>query len=358
MLQECPLCFEKWNGNVKKISRLDFYKDGASNPKYHACFLNDEIYICPQCHSGIVYPFHTQKELMEYYFAWGQSQGHSKIYHPYQSHVLSHILHVTDAKSQKYTARIMQASLFREFKPNENYLEIGAGYGKGIRAAQIMLPPMNYYAIEPDHTACQALRLSKVNVIESGFNEESARALGDKKFHFIMMYATLDHLNSNEVLPTLKLIKNLLAEDGILQCNVRNYYDMNLPNKRPNMNHLTLFTPIGLRRAMEHSGFNVNFLKSAGKPGRLLEATKSCEDETNFNASTKIYNLIKKMCPSFIKGIFKPMIVPKRERYINRRLFNKKMTLEQSLKILIQGEEFQYGQKRHNLTCVVTHKEL
>lgn len=284
---------------MTRKNRSEYFHEGWRNFNNHEIFSGDTIYKCPSCEAGIVYPYHDSSDLAEFYAGIGQNMGHDKEYDPNFSLSLSPRLDVSDTKSQRHISSYILAATFRNFTSEENLLEIGAGYGKGFTVADAIYPDMNYYAIEPDKTAVQALRSIDVTVSEGRFTREAVADLGQENFEMIVMNSVLDHLRADEIQDSLRLVQDSLSDDGIFVCIVTNYLGTDFSRQPPNLTHTTLFSDQSLRTACEESGLEVDFLKTNGIHIDKRKRATSSESPMYKN----IYNKISPLLPSAFSDI-------------------------------------------------------
>lgn len=133
-------------------------------------------------------------------------------------------------------------------------LDIGCGYGQVLRGVQ-SLGYSNSYGIEPSESACKQAASYGLNVLR-GYVQD----LGNKipcKADFAYMFHVLEHIPKQDVIPTLKYIReNMLKEGGRILIAVPNAQSFTGPYWRyEDWTHETLFTSGSLLYVLRAAGF-------------------------------------------------------------------------------------------------------
>ncbi len=360
MIEKCPICDGGFPSQLKTYKKADFITIPLKQ-NIKRTFSDDILYLCPHCNVLFNYPYHTPEDIIDFYKDIDMNSGLKK--YTFYNH-LKHcpFLSLYDSYSIRYLQKLFLVSAFRDFKEDDAMLDIGAGYGKSFRAAQLIFPKMKYYAIEPDHSAMTALNHLGVTSIEDIFCDRSIEKLNIKKFDLILMSNTLDHLNADEIIPSLLKVRDMLTDDGLFLCIVKNYEDANLKKVMPQGTHLTLFNKTSLRCACERAGLNPLFLKGSGPLfGTEKHGDFSYSPVYEYNGPEKIFKKIYNQITATPKiGQFvKDLSILFARIYLNqkhKRMLHEKFTFEDALKMMSTYGQHQYGNGHYFLTLIANQK--
>lgn len=230
-------------------------------------FANKDIYFCDQCKVGSVYPKLSNAVLSRYY---DQYWGKNVVIDTKELMPLFHI---------KAVARF---EYFKKFLPKQKkirILDIGAGFGI-IR--KTFLSPIEYHAVEIDPDAAYYLKtVIKADGVYSSVDDTTGT------FHLIILSHILEHMNDPSIL-MLEQAKHL-STGGIIFIEVPNSDYLYKNKYEP---HLVFFTPNGLRRIVERTGYNVISVDTCGseiqKLQKAIELRKKKGLVTGFRSVVKV----------------------------------------------------------------------
>ncbi|MDO8505528.1 MAG: class I SAM-dependent methyltransferase [bacterium] len=172
-------------------------------------------------------------------------------------------------------AQMLLARQYTETAKTDKLLDIGPGLGYTFHTCNRLGMSMQYFAVEPQQESHPRLQKLGVTIIPRLFGATPLPSLQAHRFKVIVSSHSLEHFNAEEVPAVLKNIHALLADDGILVLEVPNedlyrYSYFSIP-------HLAFFSIESLRLALEHAGFDVLFIGSAGE---TLESLRQQGDKT------------------------------------------------------------------------------
>lgn len=293
-------------------------------------------------------------------FSWGTpyvdadvlARFYEKIY--YQK-----VKHRTDrqnAKSRGFVpldprsvSQALLARMFKSFRAGQTVLDIGPGQGRSFRAISQIIPGLKYFAFEPDLDLSSLLRdFLEVHVFPHRFPSEpvAGTLVEGRRFDLVLMSHVLEHFNGTDAVAVLKNVRDLVAEDGILLCEVPccdwRQQDQVMGN---DPSHLSLFSIDSLRVALIEAGFKVEFLDTcsqtyeswrnalAGGEGAASEAGR---DNAAGSRLRSLYDSL-------------PVALPRR---LVERLYSF-MIPDHSARLLL-SDDFEYGGDRTCLRAVAS----
>jgi SAM-dependent methyltransferase len=167
-------------------------------------------------------------------------------------------------------SQILLVRMFKCFREGQTILDIGPGQGRSFRAISEVIPGLKYFAFEPDLDLSSLLeRFLGVHVFPHRFPSErvASQIVEGRRFDLVLMSHVLEHFNGADVGGVLRNIRDLVAEDGVLMCEVP-YCDWRQHEKvlASDPSHLSLFSCDSLKMALIEAGFNVKFLNTCSEP--------------------------------------------------------------------------------------------
>lgn len=154
-----------------------------------------------------------------------------------------------DCRLEKYIVDILPE------KKDSRILEIGCGYGQKLKALKDM-GFSEVRGIDVDGGAVRYCQQNGLAVIQDDVNKYCERT--DEKYDIIIMSHVLEHIQKEEIIPTLSNIKNRLVEKGS--------FLLMVPNAQSNtgcywayedFTHSTLFTSGSVFYTLRMAGFSV-----------------------------------------------------------------------------------------------------
>ncbi len=255
----CLVCASR----VADQSRLPYLERQFSHlPVRENPFAALEVRVCPRCGFGWAVPAVAPARLEAFYRTAYRGEGSAH-------HVSDPLAQTAAPFDPRAVSQLLLAKMFRSFSPGEAALDVGPGYGASFGALARLIPGLQPFACEPDPSARRFLQdAMRVHVLPQSFSADpSVHELVDGRvFHLVLMSHVVEHFNGQEVIAVLKNVRRLLADDGLLVCEVPHCDLRRHAERRMNDTpHLAFFSVESLRAALVHAGFSVKFLQTCSQ---------------------------------------------------------------------------------------------
>lgn len=252
----CPVC----GGSVAETTVPYINRDHPAAPQAHDPFAGARNCFCTTCGFGWTYPPIPTHELDEFYRTeYWTASANDPISRPSRQAFAP-----PDARS---VAQILLTRMHSQL--DGAFLDIGPGpRGVSFRALAMVAPRMRRFAFEPDSNAAAFLaRNLNVRVIGGRFPDTvDLASIGEPDgFQVIVMSHVLEHFNGRDAIPTLSAAGRLLAQGGVLMCEVP-LVDLrhHRGRRRNDSPHLSFFSRESLGLAFEQAGLETLFLDACG----------------------------------------------------------------------------------------------
>jgi len=254
----CPVCATVTPAPV----RLPYVEREFSHvPSEHNPFAGLEILTCNNCGFGWASPSVAQTMLADFY---------RTIYTgPSSAYRVNNPMGKTVAPlDPRATAQLLLAKMHRRFKSGEAFLDIGPGYGESFLMLSRLIPGLQGFAFEPNEAPRDFLeRVLGVRVFPYAFPADGGSMIfpAETVVHLVLMSHVLEHFNGKDVITVLRNVRNLLAGDGILVCEVPHCdWRQHEHLRTSDSPHLSFFSAESLREALGQAGYAVKFLETCG----------------------------------------------------------------------------------------------
>jgi SAM-dependent methyltransferase len=248
-------------------------------------------------------------------------------------------------------SQVLLARMFKSFRAGDSVLEIGPGHGRSFRTLSQLIPGLKYFAFEPDSTFSELLqRFLNVQVFPYRFPSEpvvSAMVEG-RKFDLVLMSHVLEHFNGKDVGAVLQNVHDLLADGGILVCEVP-HSDWREGEEAVgnDITHLSFFGRESLRTALIKAGFKVEFLNTCSEDYETWRnELSSAASETPGRANSSPIAWGRRIAEALPTSL---------QRRLLPRLYSL-MNPNQSVRLL-SSHDFDYGGDRTCLRALATIAE-
>lgn len=330
-MEFCPIC----SSNLDKEKILEYL---TSQKEKDTFFSNRKIQLCNECGFGFVEAGIPQSELDQFYKT--TYRKHNELVENTISASFNSFSYSTRAISQ-----LLLAKAFRTFHKGENFLDIGAGIGMPFHIAKMLAMEMNFFAIEPDDCCYSFLKNLDAEIYPFSFGKDTIKHFGGEKFHLIVMSHILEHFNGEDVIAILKNVRFLLADDAIFLCEVplcnlvkyAKYRHSDTP-------HLSFFSKDSLRKALEGSGFNVEFINCAGRD--IIDCWKQTQTGLSEQITENKMDNFKAKFKNYVSKL--PNSIKTSTKYIANKVNFP------SIYKLLSDKDFQYGDNRECIRAIAT----
>lgn len=157
---------------------------------------------------------------------------------------------------------------------NLQVLDVGCGLGHTLYAFREVSASAQLTGIDYDPTAEEILARFNAKFLLTGLTDEVVAKIGPS-VNVLMSSHVLEHVRSP--VEFLSRCRKLLAPGGRFVCEVPHATPYHLRRGGAHAPHLSFFSKSTLRRALEESGFAVEFLDTVGRPTFWFE-----REDTNF----------------------------------------------------------------------------
>ena len=340
----CPVCSAQPETPVR-LSYLE--QDFNHVPPAENPFSGRTVLVCQQCGFGWADPP----------AAWDRLQAFYRLVY---RHVGSVNVDAVDTSTftglgpldPRAVAHVLLAKMFTTLAAGDAALDIGPGQGGSFHALARLAPGMTHWAFEADRVAGRFLQQKlNVQVIPEMFRPSMAAqpACGMQRFKLIIMSHVAEHFNGTDAVAVFQEARTLLAQDGVLVCEVphndwRRYAGM----RRNDSPHLAFFSAEALRQGLIRAGFAVKFLDTCGQRYDIWWAATSAAPG---------YGTHKERPPrsAWIKRLYKSL--PGRMPRTVERWANDALLLRGQMDRMWRSDELNYGGERTCLRVVAAHAD-
>lgn len=261
--QSCPVCDQFVENEIDYVNGSYPFLEGESN-----IFRQLKINVCSACGFSFSFPFLSSEDLGCFYGNVYRKDPRS----PHHMRQKSKASFLSLAPMREF-AQIMLGSVFKNISNVNSFLDIGSSFGASFWAMRKISDRCKCYAVEQDPVALKDLRSQNVNVVEqvSGLIKFPKEYFG--KFDFVLLSHVLEHFNGHQVVEILGNIREVIAKDGVIVCEVP-YDDFRAPASQRNNDapHLSFFSIQSLKMAFEKAGYRILFAGAVGDSRHVAPA--------------------------------------------------------------------------------------
>lgn len=236
----CPICSRDAEFSITPFKNIGRHA--------HPIFDGIELATCSSCRSSWATNPPSQSDLGVYY---------SSHYAPARVEVDALLARPWPQRDPRATSLITLGRLFGHFSPASVFLDIGPGNGAALAAARYMLPRPKLACVEYNDKTIALFREKLGDIFVSQSVECVLDAFGPQGVHFIYSAHCFEHFPIAELRRTLRMLRAMLADDGVLSLEVPQASVDKLRKARANVPHLIFFSSPGLKALLRSCGFEV-----------------------------------------------------------------------------------------------------